>query len=197
MPPRLLEAAVAFTPAQDAPTARRWRAAPTWMAPHAKFVAVYDRPFWREAGLSGAAQSMVGPMPEMHDATTASGRAALFGFLGVGADQRAALGAPALTRACLDQLARTFGPEAQRPRATLFKDWAADALTATAADRAAGGPPAADPAPWVTGPWQERRALGASETSPSEPGYLVGAVVAGARGVAETLRKRQRRPPPV
>ena len=192
VPPRVLEAAVSFTPEQDAATARRWRETPTWMAPHAKFFAVYDRPFWREAGLSGTAQSMVGPMPEIHDATTASGRAALFGFLGVGADQRGALGEPALTRACLGQLARLFGPEAGHPRATLFKDWAADPLTATPADRAAAGHPAADPAPWVSGPWQERLALAASETSPSEPGYLAGAVAAAARAVDETLRKLRR-----
>jgi monoamine oxidase len=187
VPPRLLEATVAFTPEQDARTARRWRETPTWMAPHAKFVAVYDQPFWRAAGLSGTAQSMVGPMPEIHDATTASGRAALFGFLGVGADQRAALGEAALTRACLDQLARTFGPDARLPRATLFKDWAADPLTATAADRVAGGHPAPDDAPWVSGPWQARLALAGSETSPSEPGYLAGAVTAAARAVTETL----------
>lgn len=189
VPPRLLDATVTFTPGQEAATARRWRETPTWMAPHAKFLAVYDRPFWREAGLSGTAQSMVGPMPEMHDATTASGRAALFGFVGVGAEQRAALGEPALTRACLNQLARLFGPEAQRPRATLFKDWAADSLTATAADRSVGGHPTPNPAPWVTGPWRERLTLGGSEASPSEPGYLAGAVVAATRAAAETLQK--------
>jgi monoamine oxidase len=159
------------------------------MAPHAKFFAVYDQPFWREAGLSGTAQSMVGPMPEIHDATTASGQAALFGFLGVGADQRAALGEDALTRACLDQLARLFGADARHPRATLFKDWAADPLTATAADRVATGHPVPDLAPWVSGPWQARLALAGSETSPSEPGYLAGAVVAAARAVADTVQK--------
>ena len=189
VPPRLLEATVSFTPVHDAATTRRWRETPTWMAPHAKFCAVYDRPFWREVGLSGTAQSMVGPMPEIHDATTASGRAALFGFLGVGADRRTALGESALTRACVDQLARLFGAEARHPRATLFKDWATDPLTATAADGAAAGHPAVDPAPWVSGAWQERLALAASETSPSEPGYLAGAVVAAARAVDETVRK--------
>jgi monoamine oxidase len=189
LPPRLVEATVAFTPAQEPATARRWRETPTWMAPHAKFFALYDRPFWREAGLSGTAQSMVGPMPEIHDATTASGRAALFGFLGVGADQRAALGEDALTRACLEQLARLFGPDARRPRATLFKDWAADPLTATPADRVAGGHPVPDPAPWVTGRWQDHLTLGGSEASPSEPGYLAGAVVAATQAAEATLRK--------
>lgn len=188
MPPRLLEATVSFTPEQEAATALRWSATPTWMAPHAKFFALYDRPFWREAGLSGTSQSMVGPMAEMHDATTASGGAALFGFLGVGADQRAALGEEALTHACLDQLARVFGADARSPRATLFKDWAADPRTATAADRSAGGHLAPNPAPWVAGPWKERLALAGSETSPREPGYLAGAVVAATRAVDETLR---------
>ncbi len=189
MPPRLLDATVIFAPVHEVSTVQRWRETPTWMAPHAKFFALYDRPFWLEAGLSGTAQSMVGPMPEMHDATTASGQAALFGFLGVGADQRAALGEQALTRACIEQFVRLFGAEAQHPRATLLKDWAADPLTATTADRVATGHPTATPAPWVSGPWQSRLALAGSETSASEPGYLAGAVMAAARAAEETRRK--------
>src|SRR5262249_50755084 len=102
VPPRLL-ADIAFSPAIDPVTARRWRDTATWMAPHAKFFAVYDRPFWRDAGLSGTAQSFVGPLAEIHDATTASGKPALFGFLGVGADMRASVGEAALTHACLQQ----------------------------------------------------------------------------------------------
>ena len=62
LPPRLLEATVTFAPALDEKTSRRWRDTPTWMAPHAKFFALYDRPFWRDAGLCGAAQSMIGPL---------------------------------------------------------------------------------------------------------------------------------------
>jgi monoamine oxidase len=189
VPPRLLEATVAFTPGQQAAAAQRWRDTPTWMAPHAKFFALYERPFWRDAGLSGTAQSMVGPMAEMHDATTESGGAALFGFLGVGAEQRAALGEEALTHACLDQSARVFGTDARSPRATLFKDWAADPLTATAADRAVGAHLAPDPSPWVPGPWGERLALAGSETSSSEPGYLAGAVAAAARASSEALQR--------
>jgi MFS family permease len=41
---------------------------------------------------------------------------------------------------------------------------------------------------WVSGPWQERLALGGSETSPSESGYLAGAVIAAGRAVAERSR---------
>lgn len=184
LPPRLLAATVAFTPAQEPATFSRWQNTPTWMAPHAKFFALYERPFWCDAGLCGTAQSMVGPMVEIHDATTFSGAPALFGFLGIDADSRATLGLETLTRACLDQFGRLFGQEALEPRATLFKDWAADPLTATAADRIPAGHPEPDDVPWVTGLWRERLVLGGSETSPSEPGFLAGAVTAAARAVA-------------
>lgn len=191
LPPRLLEASVTFDPPQQAATSGRWRDTPTWMAPHAKFFAVYATPFWRSAGLSGTAQSMVGPMVEIHDATTASGKAAVFGFLGVPAEQRAAAGDDVLKNACIEQLARLFGPAARNPVATLLKDWAADALTATKADLTAGGHPVIMNDAWVTGPWRERLSLAGSETSPSEPGYLSGAITAAQRTVAAYLSKQE------
>ncbi len=189
LPPRLLEETVAFSPALPAATTRLWRDTPTWMAPHAKFLALYDRPFWRAAGLSGTAQSMAGPMVEIHDATSSSGQAALFGFLGVPPAGRAAAGEAALTAACVQQLALLFGPEAGTPRATLFKDWAADPLTATTADQIAGGHPAGGTRNWVEGAWAARLLMAGSETSPIEPGYLAGAVEAAMRAVAELQRR--------
>ena len=67
--PRLAESSIAFTPAPPPALGRQWRATPTWMAPHAKYVAVYAAPFWREMGLSGEARSSRGPMGEIHDAS--------------------------------------------------------------------------------------------------------------------------------
>jgi monoamine oxidase len=189
LPPRLLEASIAFEPAIDPAIRLRWRDTPTWMAPHAKFVAVYDRPFWRSAGLSGMAQSAVGPMGEIHDATTASGAAALFGFLGIDADRREAAGTPLLTRACLDQLVRLFGDEAGRPTATLLMDWTAEVFTATADDRRGGAHPVPQRGPWVSGAWRDRLSLAGSETSASDPGYLAGAMEAGSRAAAEVLQR--------
>ncbi|MGX7741755.1 flavin monoamine oxidase family protein [Rhodopseudomonas parapalustris] len=185
LPPRLLARTIAFDPPIEPSTVSLWQGTATWMAPHAKFFAIYDRPFWRDAGLSGTAQSMVGPLVEIHDATTASATAALFGFLGVGVDQRSSIGEDALAHSCLAQLGRLFGPEAARPRATLFKDWAADPLTATEADRVGGAHPAPSQMPWITGAWADRLSLGGSETSAHEPGYLAGAVDAAKRAVAE------------
>lgn len=185
LPPRLLAASVAFVPAMDAATVARWRGTPTWMAPHAKCVALYERPFWREAGLSGTAQSMVGPLAEIHDATTASGEAALFGFVGIPAAQRHAMGRDAIVSAAVQQLVTLFGPLAAAPRATLLKDWASDALTATVEDLADGAHPRADDRAWVSGAWGHRVSLAGSETSPTEPGYLAGAVCAAERAVSE------------
>jgi len=188
LPPRLL-AEISFSPSIDPVTAQHWRETPTWMAPHAKFFAIYNRPFWRDAGLSGTAQSLVGPLGEVHDATTASGKAALFGFPSVGADARASLGEAAFTKSCLEQFARLFGPEALHPHATILKDWAADPMTATADDRIAGAHPIPSAAPWVTGPWQRRLSLGGSETSATEPGYMAGAISAAQRAAAEVVQR--------
>ncbi|MFT4115956.1 flavin monoamine oxidase family protein [Bradyrhizobium sp.] len=192
LPPRLLEATVAFSPAIDPASASRWRATPTWMAPHAKFFAVYDRPFWREQGLSGTAQSMVGPLVEIHDATIASGKAALFGFLGISAEDRIAVGESAIVSACVRQLANLFGPEAAKPRATLFKDWAADPLTATGGDRIATGHPMSDRRPWVGQEWRDHVVLAGSETSVRDPGYLAGAVDAAERAAAFVISRLQK-----
>jgi monoamine oxidase len=187
LPPRLL-ATVSFTPGSESDSVRRWRETPTWMAPHAKFIAVYDEPFWRAAGLSGTAQSMVGPLAEIHDATTASGKPALLAFVGMPADQRLNMGEACLTKACVDQLARLYGPQAGNPHETLVKDWATDPYTATAEDRIPSGHPTPSDAAWVTGPWQNRLSLAGSETSDSEPGYLAGAIRAAERAVSETMR---------
>ena len=191
LPPRLLEASVTFSPAIDKAMAQRWQRTATWMAPHAKFFAVYDRPFWREDGLSGAAQSMVGPLVEIHDATTASGGAALFGFVGVGADERQAMGEDLLLHACVQQLGRIFGAQALQPRATLFKDWAADPATATKDDRTGGAHPSPDPQPWVDRTWQPFMSLAGSESGQNDPGYLSGAVDAAARAVSAIIETRR------
>jgi monoamine oxidase len=189
LPPRLLAAAIRFDPAPAEASLNLWRSTPTWMAPHAKFFAIYDRTFWREAGLSGAAQSMVGPLGEIHDATTAQGQAALFGFVGISAAQRASIGEEPLIRAAIQQLTRLFGPEAAHPRATLLKDWAADAYTATPADASASGHPSPNRVEWVTTPWSQRLLLAGSETSPTDPGYLAGAVEASKRAAQTVICK--------
>lgn len=185
LPPRLLASTVDFEPALDRMTLEGWQQTATWMAPHAKFFALYDRPFWRDAGLSGTAQSGVGPLVEIHDATLENGHAALFGFVGLDRRQRISVGKEVLVHASVAQLARLFGPMAARPRATLFKDWTADSFTSTDADEIAEGHPIPDGRSWIAGEWARYVSLAGSETSTSDPGYLAGALDAAERAVGE------------
>jgi monoamine oxidase len=71
----------------------------------------------------------------------------------------------AIITASVRQLVTLFGPDAGAARATLFKDWAADALTATDEDWTAGAHPLADDRGWVDGEWRDRISLAGSETS--------------------------------
>lgn len=197
LPPRLAAHSLGFTPALPPALTREWRATATWMAPHAKYIAVYDTPFWREQGLSGAARSALGPMAEIHDASMPGGHAALFGFLGVPAPLRRGVAPDLLRSHCRAQLRRLFGERAATPIWDGVKDWAADPLTAThddqqAAEHHAGVPPstAAD------GPWQGRLTGIGSEWSPQFPGYLAGAVDAASRGVSHCLANSARVTPP-
>ena len=188
LPPRLAERSITFEPPLPAELARRWQATETWMAPHAKYVAIFEAPFWREQGLCGAARSRAGPMVEIHDASMPGGHAALFGFLGVPASVRRGVPDEVLRTHCRAQLGRLFGERAERPVADALKDWALDPLTATEADLTASGQhPEAPPPVADHGPWRGRLQGIGSEWSPQFAGYLAGAVEAAERGVRSLI----------
>ena len=179
LPPRLADARIAFSPALPEALSRQWRATPTWMAPHAKYLAVYDTPFWRERGLSGEARSACGPLGEIHDASVPGGSAALFGFFGVPATVRKGVPEAELRGLCRAQLVRLFGPQAATPRMEFIQDWALQPYTATTADLdSAGQHVEAPPSMAASGPWCGRLTGIASEWSPQFPGYVAGAVEA-------------------
>ena len=188
-PPRLLASMLDFIPLETPETLDRWRRTPTWMAASAKFLAIYPRPFWRSAGLSGTAQSLAGPLGEIHDASTASGAYALFGFLSLSAEARSRLGVSAVQQACLDQLMRLFGSMAADPLAVHLQDWTAEPWTATAADRVLAGHPVPAVAPWSSTSWSDRLILAGSEASPTDPGYLHGAVVAAEHAARRAITR--------
>ncbi len=193
MPPRLAATRLQFDPPLPPELARRWQGTPTWMAPHAKYVALYDTPFWREQGLSGGARSSAGPMGEIHDVSMPGGHAALFGFLGVPAPVRRRVGDEVLRTHCRAQLARLFGERARTPLADALKDWAADPLTATDDDQDGAGHHAAAPPCTADGAWQGRLIGIGSEWSAPFPGYLAGAVDAAEQGVRQIVMENGRR----
>lgn len=188
LPPRLAVSSIEFVPPLPDALTQQWRATPTWMAPHAKYVAVYDEPFWREHGLSGEARSLCGPMHEIHDASVPGGHAALFGFLGVPAAARRGMNDQMLKEVCREQLGRLFGARALLPQAELVKDWVQDIFTATAADEQAVDHHSRAPASRAAeGVWQDCLTGIGSEWSVAYPGYLAGAVDAARDGVEGLL----------
>ena len=133
VPPRIA-VEIVFSPALPPNAVASIKNVPTWMAGQAKVVAVYDRAFWRDEGLSGDAMSRFGPMVEIHDASPATGGPyALFGFIGVPPQDRS--DEQVLRQQLQKQLTRLFGTEAAEPKQLFVKDWAFDPQTSTDADR--------------------------------------------------------------
>lgn len=184
LPPRLAATRLQWQPGLPAALHTDWNNTPTWMAPHAKYVAVYDRPFWRAQGLSGQARSARGPLAEIHDLSHPGGDAALFGFVGVPAAVRASIPEDVLRQHCRAQLARLFGPAAAHPLADALKDWAQDSWTATPQDHVGAGHHTAAPEAMAhEGAWAGRMVGVGSEWSALYPGYLAGALDAVQRGL--------------
>ncbi|MCX6408976.1 MAG: FAD-dependent oxidoreductase [Actinobacteria bacterium] len=184
LPPRLLAQAVRFDPPLPEAVRSSWISVPTWMAGNAKFVGIYERAFWRDAGLSGEGRSRVGPLVEIHDASDEHGLAALIAF--VGTPPQARMGAlDHLREAAIAQLVRLFGQPAEHPVACLIKDWAADPLVATTDDMQ---PLYAHPQygrhASPSGEWAGRLLLGGSESAPTYGGYMEGALEAAEMAVA-------------
>lgn len=158
------------------------------MAPHAKYFAVYDTPFWRQQGLSGEARSGLGPLVEIHDASITDSSGALFGFLGVSVQQRQSVSETVLKDHCREQLVRLFGAQAGTPKAEYFKDWAQDPFTATTADidvnaDSYGQHASAPESKAASGVWVNRLIGIGSEWSRQFPGYTAGAIDAASVGV--------------
>ncbi|WP_210367326.1 FAD-dependent oxidoreductase [Bacillus sp. REN3] len=176
LPPRLIAERIAFSPSFPADVLTSLKDKPTWMAGHAKVIAVYDRPFWREAGLSGQVTSWAGPLQEIHDASPETGSGALFGFFSITAKARQELGEDKVLELVVAQLARLFGPTAAKPVALLYKDWSSDAETAVAED---AEPLTSFPEyglPLAEGPWEKKILFAGTEAAPESGGHLEGAL---------------------
>lgn len=90
------------------------------MSAQAKYVAVLDKPYWRDECYSGFAISHKGPLVEIHDATM-NDQFALFGFIGLPAPHRMKLTDDQLKLTCRQQLREIFG--LPTPVFDVVKDW--------------------------------------------------------------------------
>ncbi|WP_435927023.1 flavin monoamine oxidase family protein [Dryocola sp. BD613] len=187
--PPMLASQITFSPALPSSLLQAWRNTGTWMAPHAKYIALYSRSFWQRKGLSGEARSGIGPMVEIHDVSEPDQMYTLFGFIGLPFNARQALGEAALREQCKAQLVRLFGQEAAYPSAEYIKDWAADPFTATPRDMVLQAGHSVPPAYANEGQWSHSLTGIASEWSSAFPGYLAGAIDAAFAGVQRIVNE--------
>ena len=177
LPPRVAAQNITYQPPLPQVVETTLTNTPTWMGHTAKCVMTFERPFWREADLSGFCFSHLGPLGEIHDATTAQ-EPALFGFL----HQKANL--QHFEAELKAQLQRLFGDNAKQLKKVHFVDWREEPHTATAQDKKG----------LTTHPnyglnlthFNHHLIFSGTESAFDNGGYLEGAVIA-AKEVAERL----------
>jgi monoamine oxidase len=157
-----------------------------------KVAAVYDRPFWREAGLTGQAIDTGGPVSATFDdspptATAGKGPGIIFGFVGGDrARSYSAMTPGARKSAVLNQFSNFFGSDALKATSFFETFWSGDewsrgcpvGIPATGALLAYG--------PWLRQPIGRIHWAG-TETSNFWNGYMDGAVRSGERAATEVL----------
>jgi monoamine oxidase len=162
-----------------------------------KCMAIYERPFWRDRGLTGQATSTDGPVKLTFDNSPPDGSpGVLLGFLeGAQARELGAWEPDERREAVIGCFTRLFGPEAREPLDYVDKAWADEQWT-----RGCYGcymPPGA----WTAYGPQLRAPVGpihwaGAETATVWSGYMDGAVRSGdsaAEAVAGTLAQREGR----
>ncbi|MDA8207672.1 MAG: FAD-dependent oxidoreductase [Actinomycetota bacterium] len=186
IPPALAAESISFSPVLPDALAETCRRTQVWMANTVKVVAIYAEPFWRRAGLAGAAVSYRGPFREIHDHSGPEGSpAALFGFAGAAYFDGQEPGL--IGEAFLDQLVRLFGRDAANPETLHVADWSRERQTTPKTP----SPMASTETyghPLFQLPFLERLHWASTETAPAFAGHIEGALEAGMRAARNAGR---------
>jgi monoamine oxidase len=153
-----------------------------------KFIARYERAFWREAGFSGEVVCSDGPLTVVFDNCSHGGTPALLGFL-VGRHAREWGPRPFEERreAVLQSFARWFGDEALSPIQVLEKDWAQAPWTRGCPIGTAGPGVLSVHGQSLTAPIGRIHWAG-TETATEWRGFMEGALQAGERAAEQALQ---------
>jgi monoamine oxidase len=159
----------------------------TWMQDSTKVAVIYERPFWRERGISGTVFSQVGPFTELYDQCNFEvNRYALCGFIGGG---YAYLSSEKLIQKIKEQLVKLFGDEAKNYLKIEIGNWGQELYTKhpnqnqfeVYAHQNNGHPIFQEPM------MSKRLFFGGTETASMHPGYMEGAVIAAGRVVKQVV----------
>ena len=188
LPPHLAATTIDYAPSLPEPLQAAMLATPTWMGQAMKVLVTYERPFWREEGLSGMGLSYAGPVLQFHDASPVAGSSgALFGWIGDAAAARQ-LTPAARQAAVVEQITRLFDLIDVQPTGYAEMNWAAEPFTNgnLSAPRAGDHPQYGHPllqTPHMDG----RLHWAGTEVSPVSGGYLDGAIAGAERIAAKIL----------
>lgn len=151
-----------------------------------KCEAVYDRPFWREDGLTGQAITPAGPIKSTYDNTPPEGGpGVLMGFLGGHQWRLLAPRPPAERRdIVLRAFATAFGPRALEAKDYFEQDWTTEEWTRGGPTSVAAPGTLSDFGPALGRPFGRVHWAGA-EHSPYWNGFMDGAVRSGEHTAAE------------
>ncbi len=182
LPPRVAMHGIQFMPTLAESRQNYLENVQTWMAAQGKVIVEYAEPFWRQGELSGDAFSLIGPMRELHDASSIdASHAALFGFLDDTA-LSSSLEENKIKTAVIDQLTRLFGNKADRFINIDIENWSTSTFTCTSRDREEAPMHSFNTVqPLIEPGWQDKLIWSGSETANAQlqiNGYLEGAVVA-------------------
>jgi monoamine oxidase len=153
-----------------------------------KCEAVYDKPFWRDRGLTGQAVSLTGPVKVTFDNSPPDGSpGVMLGFIeGQDARKASQLRPADRRKAVLDNFVTYFGQQAANPRQYIEMNWSAEPWTRGCYVGFTAPGVLLDYGPAIRAPVGRIHWAGA-ETSDYWNGYMDGAVRSGERSAHEVL----------
>ena len=195
IPPRVVAETIQFSPALPDAAISKMQQTPTWMAGQAKILAVYDKPYWREAGLSGEGMSLKGPLVEIHDASAAEGASyALFGFVGFPAAPMRGQHPQVIRDLAKEQLVAMFSNSMENPIDIRLQDWAQNRFIATRRDHTSPQfHPAYGMPKELSDLWSGNLLMGSTEMGSMFGGFLEGALEAAEATEAQITKNETNR----
>ena len=125
--PRLACQNIRYEPPLAEEVYRKMLQTPTWMGHTAKCVVAFQEAFWKDEGLSGFVFSHIGPLGEIHDASTKQ-TASLFGFLHPKASTHH------IELHIKEQMKRLFADKSELITKIYYTDWREEKFSSTKHD---------------------------------------------------------------